>query len=220
LNNLYLDFDMPKTNASTFFTDEEKRRIEAAVQTAEKRTSGEIVPMVVDSAYHYPSAEILGAGLFSLALGVTLSWAFGGSSVWVFLSVFVLAYFPFKMLIRYLHPLKRRLLHPVEIAAEVEEKALVSFLEKGLHHTRDHTGVLILVCLFERRVHVLADRGINAVVPPATWKEIVVTVTEGIRRGNSCEALCAAIGRCGDLLEKHFPIKADDTDELPNLILD
>lgn len=206
--------------ASDFFTDEEKARIEAAVREAEKRTSGEIVPMVVDAAYHYPSAEILGAGLFSLALGVMLSWAFGGSSVWVFLAVFALAYFPFKMLIRYLPSLKRRLLHPAEITAEVEEKALVSFLEKGLHHTRDHTGVLILVCLFERRVHVLADRGINAVVPTDTWKEIVTAVTAGIRQGRACEALCAAVGRCGELLEKNFPIKADDTDELPNLILE
>jgi putative membrane protein len=206
--------------ASDFFTDEEKARIEAAVREAEKRTSGEIVPMVVDTAYHYPSAEILGAGLFSLALGVMLSWAFGGSSVWVFLAVFALAYFPFKMLIRYLPSLKRRLLHPAEITAEVEEKALVSFLEKGLHHTRDHTGVLILVCLFERRVHVLADRGINAVVPTDTWKEVVTAVTAGIRQGRACEALCAAVGRCGELLEKNFPIKADDTDELPNLILE
>lgn len=206
--------------ASDFFTDQEKQRIEAAVREAEKRTSGEIVPMVVDAAYHYPSAEILGAGLFALALGVMLSWAFGGSSVWIFLPVFALAYFPFKMLIRYLLPLKRRLLHPAEIAAEVEEKALVSFLEKGLHHTRDHTGVLILICLLERRVHVLADRGINAVVPPDTWKEIVTAVTAGIREGKACDALCTAIGRCGDLLEKNFPVKADDTDELPNLILE
>jgi putative membrane protein len=206
--------------ASTFFTDEEKQRIEAAVGEAEKRTSGEIVPMVVDAAYHYPSAESLGAVLFALALGVTLSWALGGSSVWIFLAVFALAYFPFKLLIRYLLPLKRQLLHPAEIAAEVEEKALVSFLEKGLHHTRDQTGVLILICLFERRVHVLADRGINAVVPPSTWDEIVASVTAGIARGRACDALCAAIGRCGDLLEKNFPVKADDTDELPNLILE
>ncbi len=190
------------------------------MREAEKRTSGEIVPMVVDAAYHYPSAEILGAGLFSLALGVMLSWAFGGSSVWIFLAVFALAYFPFKMLIRYLPSLKRRLLHPAEITAEVEEKALVSFLEKGLHHTRDHTGVLILVCLFERRVHVLADRGINAVVPPDTWKEIVTAVTAGIRQGRACEALCAAVGPLRGVAGKNFPIKADDTDELPNLILE
>ncbi len=52
--------------AKTFFTDEEKERIEAAVREAEMRTSGEIVPMVVDAAYDYPRAELIGAGFFAM----------------------------------------------------------------------------------------------------------------------------------------------------------
>jgi putative membrane protein len=207
------------TTAKHFFTEEEKQRIESAVQQAERRTSGEIVPMVVDESYNYPRAEILGAGLFSLAAAVTLSWAFWGESLWHFLWLFALCYLPFKILIRSLPSLRRRLIHPVEISEEVEEKAVVSFVEHGLHHTRDETGILILISLFERRVHVLADRGINAVVPANTWDGIVHTITEGIHCGETCNALCIAIESCGQLLEEHFPVKADDTDELPNLII-
>ena len=206
--------------AKDFFTTTEKERIEAAVQQAEKRTSGEIVPMVVDESYDYPRAEILGAGLFSLASAVSLSWAFFDESLWHFLWLFALGYFPFKQLIRSLPALRRRLIHPLEISTEVEEKAVVSFLEHGLHHTRDETGVLILISLFERRVHVLADRGINDVVPANTWDGIVQTITDGIHRRDTCNALCAAIDTCGQLLEEHFPVKADDTDELPNLIIE
>ncbi len=207
------------TTAKNFFTAEEKQRIESAVQQAEERTSGEIVPMLVDESYNYPRAEILGAGLFSLAAAVTLSWAFLDASLWHFLWLFALGYLPFKIFIRSLPALRRRLIHPVEISEEVEEKAVVSFLEQGLHHTRDETGILILISLFERRVHVLADRGINAVVPADTWDGIVQTITDGIHCGETCNALCAAIDRCGQLLEEHFPVKADDTDELPNLII-
>lgn len=206
--------------AKDFFTKEEQKRIEAAVQAIEKRTSGEIVPMVVDASYEYPRAEILGGGLFSLAASVVLAWAFGNESIWVFLPFFVIFYILFKAFIRYTPALKRRLIHPAEIAEEVEEKALVSFLERGLHRTRDETGILILISLFERRVFVLADRGIDAVVATDTWDEIVRTVTAGIHGGRTCEALCAAIGHCGDLLEEHFPVRDDDTDELPNLIVD
>jgi putative membrane protein len=207
------------TTAKDFFTAEEKQHIESAVQQAEKRTSGEIVPMVVDESYSYPRAEILGAGLFSLAAAVSLSWAFLDESLWHFLWLFVLSYIPFKILIRSLPSLRRRLIHPVEISEEVEEKAVVSFLEHELHHTRDETGILILISLFERRVHVLADRGINDVVPTNSWDGIVQTITDGMHRGETCNALCAAIDNCGQLLEKHFPVKADDTDELPNLII-
>lgn len=206
--------------ASEFFTPEERSRIEQAVKAAEKRTSGEIVPMVVDESYDYPRAEILGAGMFSLAAAVTLSWGFFHESLWHFLWLFAVGYIPFKLLIRNLPTLKRRLIHPEEIRAEVEEKAVVSFLEQGLHHTRDETGILILISLFERRVHVLADRGINEVVPPDTWDGIVKTITDGVHRGETCNALCVAIERCGDLLEQSFPVKSDDTDELPNLIVD
>lgn len=205
--------------AKDFFSAAEKERIEAAVRRAEERTSGEIVPMVVDQSYDYPRAEILGAGLFSLASAVSLSWAFFGESLWHFLWLFAVGYFPFKALIRGVPALRRRLIHPHEISAEVEEQAIVSFLEQGLHHTRDETGILILISVFERRVQVLADRGINAVVPPQTWDGIVRSITAGIVRGQTCPALCAAIESCGDLLAEHFPVKADDTDELPNLII-
>ena len=211
---------MARLKAASFFSTEEKERIEAAVREAESRTSGEIVPMVVDQSYGYPRAEIIGSGLFSLATGIFLSWAFGGESIWVFLPTFLLAYFPFKFLIRGWPALKRGLISSTEIGEEVEEKALVSFIERGLHHTRDETGILILISLFEKRVHVLADRGINEVVPPHTWEEIVRTVTGGIHEGRTCEALVAAVRRCGDLLEENFPVKSDDTDELPNLILE
>jgi putative membrane protein len=205
--------------AKTFFSDDERQRIEAAVRAAEERTSGEIVPMVVDESYTYPRAEIVGAGFLALATGVSLSWGFGHSSVWIFLPIFLLSYLPFRWLIRALPGLKRRFIHPAEITEEVEEKALIAFLEHGLHQTRDATGVLILISLFEHRVRVLADSGISAVVPQKTWDEIVAAITAGIRSGRTCDALCAAIGRCGDLLQERFPRKSDDTDELPNLIL-
>ncbi|AMV73198.1 hypothetical protein JCM30471_16070 [Desulfuromonas carbonis] len=210
---------MSKLSAQTFFSADEKSRIEAAVQEAESRTSGEIVPLVVDESYHYPRAEIVGGGCFALALAVLAAWAFGHSSVWVFLPLFLIGYLPCRWLIRALPGLKRRLIHPLEITTEVEEKALVAFLEHGLHQTRDATGVLILISLFERRVRVLADSGISAVVPQQEWDDIVTTITTGIRTGKTCDALCTAIGRCGDLLQERFPRRTDDQDELPNLIL-
>ncbi|MBE0500692.1 MAG: TPM domain-containing protein [Desulfuromonadales bacterium] len=206
--------------AADFFSADQKGRIESAVQQAESRTSGEIVPMVIDASYDYPRAEILGAGLFSLAAAVTLSWVFFAESLWHFLWLFAVGYLPFKLMIRALPALKRHLIHPDEISAEVSERAVVVFLEQGLHHTRDETGILILISLFEHRVYVLADRGINAVVPTHHWDGIVQTITAGIHAGDTCNALCSAIAACGQQLETHFPVKADDRDELPNLIIE
>ena len=176
--------------------------------------------MVVDSSYEYPRAELIGAGTLALATGLLVSWAIGGESIWWFLPVFIVAFFCFGQLIRKMPDLKRKLIHPDEMSAEVKEKALVSFLEQELHHTRDRTGILILISLFEHRVQVLADSGINAKVPEQTWEELVEMITTGLKSGDACNAICQAVTRCGELLEEHFPVKQDDTDELPNLVIE
>ncbi len=207
-------------SANEFFTTEEQQRIEQAVAAAERKTSGEIVPMVIDSSYDYPRAELIGAGTLSLATGLLVSWAWGGESIWWFLPVFILGYPLFQRLIRNWPGLKRKLIHPDELTAEVKEKALVSFIEQGLHETRDKTGILILISLFEHRVQVLADSGINAKVPEQTWDEIVALIISGLKTETACDAVCRAVERCGELLAGHFPRKSDDRDELPNLIIE
>ena len=176
--------------------------------------------MVVDASYDYPRAEMIGAGTLALALGLLASWSFGGESIWWFLPVFVVSYFIFQKVISTWPGLKRRLIHPQELTAEVREKALVSFVEQGLHETRDKTGILILISLFEHRVQVLADSGINARVPEQTWDEIVALITGGLKSGQAGTATCRAIERCAEHLEEHFPRRDDDRDELPNLIVD
>ncbi len=207
-------------SANEFFSKEEQQKIEAAVKAAESKTSGEVVPMVVDSSYDYPRTDLIAGGTLALASGLIFSWAVGGESIWWFLPVFIVGFFVFQQLIRSLPDLKRRLIHPDELTAEVKEKALVSFIEHGLHKTRDRTGILILISLFEHRVQILADSGINAKVPEHTWEEVDDIIVEGLKTGNACNAVCQAIERCGELLQEHFPRKHDDTDELPNLIVE
>ena len=77
-----------------------------------------------------------------------------------------------------------------------------------------------MISLFEHRVQVLADSGINAKVPPHTWDQIVDIIIDGLKNKRSAAAICQAIERCGELLQEHFPRKHDDTDELPNLIIE
>jgi putative membrane protein len=206
--------------ATNFFTAAEQQQIETAVKRAETITSGEIVPMVVASSYDYPRAELIGGGTLALGLGLLISWWFGDESIWWFLPVFLVAFAVFFLIIRSCPKLKRKLIHPDELTEETRERALVAFMEQGLHATRDKTGILILISLFEHRVQVLADSGINAKVPEQTWDEIVTTILSGIKQDNACDALCQAIERCGALLTEHFPRKQDDNDELPNLIVE
>jgi putative membrane protein len=147
------------------------------------------------------------------------TWLFSGASHWAFPLVFLIFYYPCLLLFRHLPGLKRLLISPQEFDAEVREKALVTFVEHGIYRTKGGSGILILVSLFEHRVFVLADAGINDRVPLQTWDEIVATVTRGIVEKRACDALCQAIGRCGDLLAQEFPRLDNDSNELPDLII-
>lgn len=205
--------------AENFFTKEEQAQIRAAVQACEAQTSGEVVPVIVDAAFDYPRAEIVGGGSFAMGLALFITFLSSSDSHWIFPAAFLFLYYPCLLLVRNLPPLKRALISPREFDAEVREKALVSFVEHGIYRTRGGSGILILISLFEHRVFVLADEGINERVPLHTWDEIVSIVTRGIVEKDACKALCQAIGRCGELLAHEFPRHDDDHNELPDLII-
>ena len=205
-------------NAQKFFTDAEKERIQQAVRAAESKTAGEIVPLIVTSSARYTEIELLGlvAGLF---VGIVIEWFWSDpwGSEYINLWPIVGAFVGF-LLVRI--PTVKRLVAPKNrIAEAVHTLALASFSEHGLHYTREHTGILILVSLLEHRVEVLADRGINAKVESGTWQEIVHILTAGIKSNQACDAFCKAIERCGEILAAHFPRTADDKDELPNRLV-
>ena len=202
-----------------FFTTEEQERIQRAVTAAEKKTSGEIVPMIVSASGRYAEIELSGL-VIGLVLGTlaALLWhdPWGSVQIYLFWPVvgailgFVTCSIP---------SLKRRMISKRRIADAVHTRSLAGFTGQGLHHTRAETGILIFVSLLEHRVLVLADRGINEKVEAGTWDEIVNTITESLKSGNGCEGFCKAIERCGEILAKHFPRSVDDRDELPNKLV-
>jgi putative membrane protein len=203
-----------------FLSAEERERIKACVAEVEKTTAGEIVPMLVPSSYDYSKAEIMGGLCLSLPVSMLAAWTFGVHNTWSFLGVFaalfVAAYFAVKLV----PGLKRLFIPASEMDEEVHEGAVVSFYEHNLHETRDRTGVMIYVSVFERKVVVLADKGINAKVGQGQWQEIVDMVVAGIKSGKAADSLCDAVTRCGEIIAGHFPRREDDKNELLDLIIE
>ena len=207
-------------------SEADRKAIIAAVKDAEKQTAGEIVPMIVSASYHYPMADVIGGVSLALPGALLLTplvggWLWIGTwNLWMFLALFSLLFPTALLIVRHAGGFKRLFISKREIDEEVEEAAVTSFFQKGVYRTRDETGILIFISLFERRVWVLADRGINRKVAQDQWDGIVARILEGIRQQRAGEAICAAVAEIGELLAAHFPIKADDRDELTNLIVE
>ena len=209
---------MVAMNAERFFTDEEKERIRQAVISAERKTSGEIVPMLVTSSARYTEVELLGV-ITGLCVGMLAEWFWGDPWGSPFLNLWPVIGAFFGFLLCRIPGVKRLVASKARIAEAVHTMALASFTEHGLHYTRDHTGILILVSLTEHRVEVLADRGINAKVETGLWQEIAGILIEGLKAHNACDAFCKAITRCGEILAAHFPHQPADKDELPDSLV-
>ena len=215
-----------KNLVKQFLSDDQRAHVNAAVEKAEKLTAGEIVVMFISASYHYPMANVIGATTFAIPLALIFTpvigrWLWiGNQNMWLFLGLLTVFFILFHEIIKRLLWLKRYFISRKEIDAEVKEAAVTHFFYHGLYHTRDKTGVLVLISVFERHVWVLADEGINAKVPKGQWQSIVKMITDGIKQKRATDAICAAVGKIGDLLKVHFPIKPDDIDELENVIID
>lgn len=213
---------MSRSSLDTHFGEADREAIRAAVEEAERRTSGEIVPYVVPASDAYPNASWRGAALGAMAAPLA-AWAmhhladlWGGQLfVWMVLPAAVGAALGY--LVASFPAVRRWLADPAVMELRVRRRAAVAFLEEELFATRERTGILIFLSLLEHRVVVLGDSGINQRVAPGEWEAIVGTIVAGIRAGRPGEALAAAVGECGALLERHgVARRADDVDELAN----
>lgn len=229
---------MKRDRSRNFFSEEENARIRKAVEAAEADTSGEIVAMVVHRSDSYREAEILGAvltaaflallveaaiQLFSLWIA-TSGWGGGGRlqaelviygvSVWTYVPLTFLLFFPMRYLFRRCETLKLPFAGRKRIQEAVRERAVRAFYEKGLYRTRDETGILIFLSLLEHKVWILGDRGIDSKIPHQEWQDLAGELSRGMREGRACDALCSVIAACGVALASHFPRRPDDTNEL------
>jgi putative membrane protein len=200
------------------FSAEDRQKIREAVAAAEKRTRGEIVPMVVPVSGRYEAPPLFGALLALLTLAGMLmlereGWGFSYSPAVVLLTV-VLSYAlgnvmgSFPIILRWLTPNDH-------MDLQVRRRAEAAFYEHGLHKTREASGVLIMISQLEHRVQILADRAIDEKVPPRTWNVVVDQLVQDLKAGRPTDGLCHAIKQCGELLAVHFPARpADNPDEL------
>lgn len=204
----------------------DRTRIAEAVASAEERTAGEIVPVVVPQCASYDVAVWRAASALAV-LAVTaallvvqfydgwgLGWLF---QPWGVALVTLGAGVGGALLGAYVPPLQRFLAGDDLLDVTVHQRAMQAFVEEEVFDTRDRTGILLFVSLYEHRIEVLGDTGINQNVEPDDWAEVVERIRKGIKNRNLTEGLVDAIEMCGRLLErKGVNIRPDDTDELPN----
>ena len=209
---------MPR-RIETFFSKADREAIQAATTAAEQKTAGELVVYVTERCDPHPEVAwkgaLVGGALGALCASVAV-WRFGGGGapdhLWILIG-FQLGLVAGWMASR-LDAVARRLIGDEALDSRVDGRAAEAFLDEKVFATRERTGVLIFVALFEHRVLVLADEGIDERVAEEAWDEISGELALGIRRGEPAAALIHAVERCAALLKAHGVQAADQENQL------
>jgi uncharacterized membrane protein len=102
--------------------------------------------------------------------------------------------------------------------ATARERAVAMFGKLRVWDTQHNNGVLVYLLLAERAIEIVADRGLDARVPPAEWTAMVDRMGSAFRESRFEDGLTQALEEVSALLVEHFPLAAGESNpnELPD----
>ncbi|MBI5912545.1 MAG: TPM domain-containing protein [Betaproteobacteria bacterium] len=99
---------------------------------------------------------------------------------------------------------------------DARNRAVELFGQLRVWDTEHNSGVLIYLLLADKRVEIVADRGIHDKVGDSAWKAICGEMQRSFAAGRFEQGVSFGVAAISDLLAKHYPLVADDSNELPN----
>ena len=213
-------------------------RVSAAVAIAEEKSDGEFVTMVIRASDDYGDwalmlatvaafAKLTGLALFHDQFLNFLSWIGGtwhadfsareqlSAALGIAVLTFTLVWFMLQWM-----PLRLALTPRAIKIARVRRRAIDAFRIGIASRTRARTGVLVYLSLAEHRAEILGDEAINSRIAAADWGDAMDQLIADVRDGRPADGIVAAVGMMGALVARHFPRSSDDTNELPDRLIE
>jgi putative membrane protein len=199
-----------------FLDDAARAAFERAIRDVEEASAVEVVVAVRRRSAGYRHANAIVGGVLAfagLAAMLFSSHTFRLSSILV--DPFVVAALGAAAV--ELLPQVKRLLTPRGARhASVLAAARATFVERGIHDTRDRSGLLVYISWLEQQVVVVADRGIERLVAREILVRAEQDLTAAMRRGGA--AVASVISALAPALARALPCRPDDINELPDAI--
>ena len=102
------------------------------------------------------------------------------------------------------------------LRTSTRRRAEALFAQLGVWDTEHNSGVLVYVQLIDRRIEIVADRGIAAKVEQAEWSAICRTMEFAFKKKNYLQGALLAIEAITQILARHFPPRRRNPNELPD----
>jgi putative membrane protein len=196
------------------FDAEAGRRIGEAVRALESRSAAELVVEIRGRSGSYAHADARFAALLALiSLGVLVYMPLTVPPIAVLLDP-IAFYVAGVVIARRSVVIRRAFTSQRERLSAVRTHAAALFHDRGIANTSGETGVLLYASLLERRLEVLADRGLLQKVVANDWNAALAELHE--KRELDVDAVIATIERLAPILGRDLPASDVNEDELSN----
>ena len=206
------------------------QQIAAAIAGAEARSAAEIAVAILPRADRYRLTALLASvTLFAIVYmlsvwldaGTLLATTAAGSGAWLALPDWAGPLFAVCLAIALFltcehTPLGIWLTLAAWRRQACRTRAKLLFLDQGIDATHDRLGLLICLCLAERQIDILPDRGISAALPAERWVQLIETFRRSKANLPLEQAVASLVGAVADELAQHFPPRPDQINELPD----
>ena len=219
-------------------SEEDHAKVSAAIAAAEAKSDGEIIAVATELSDPYHDVALHWAVLAMIAV---LAWAaicptcldwwldlfLGGwrpeptlRELFTFLMILAVLKFTAVLLILKYMPLRLALTPSATKERRVRRRAIATFKAGAERRTIGRTGILIYLSMRERRAEIVADEAITKVTSPETWGEAMAALLVEVKAGRPGDGIVAAVERVGAVLAEHFPKTSEDTNEIPDKLIE
>jgi uncharacterized membrane protein len=105
---------------------------------------------------------------------------------------------------------------PLFRGQSARDRALDVFSQLRIWDTAHNNGVLIYLLLADRKVEIIADRGIDAKVGAGGWETICSMMQAEFAGGNFSAGVIKGIAAVSQQLARYFPDRGNGKNELPD----
>ena len=206
-------------------SDHDRTRLDGLIVDVEKRTNTQIVLALIQRSDSYAElpwkAFALGASVSGLLVFI-LDLLFVGwyPEITVLIAVAgILAGGAVSALLTLVLPgYARRFMSASRADVEVKQYAESLFLSRELFATSARTGILVLVSLFERKVVILPDKGLNDLLPADDMQSIIDAMTSFLKQREISRAFEEGLKKLSKILDTR--VKGTAKNELSDEIIE
>ncbi|MFZ5518021.1 MAG: TPM domain-containing protein [Candidatus Zhuqueibacterota bacterium] len=206
-------------------SDHDRKKLDGLVADLEKQTKAQVVLAVVQRSDSYAElpwkAFALGASLAGLVVLILELYFYGWDSRLTALITVAgtLSGGAIFALLTVLFPgFARLFLSDVRAEVEVKQYAQSLFLSRELYATRQRSGVLVLVSLFERKFFILPDKGLADQLSRDAMQNIVTAMAMSLKQNELRHAFETGLDKLAHFLGPAAAMTSEN--ELPDAIIE